>query len=103
SIALLFVSALALSACNTKPGGNATQQAQVTGIGINLASMDKSVVPGDDFYHYANGTWLKNTQIPADRSSIGAFWIADQQREQNSPVLFDWSLKSNPTRQNDEL
>jgi len=103
SIALLFVSALALSACNTKPGGNATQQAQGTGIGINLASMDKSVVPGDDFYHYANGTWLKNTQIPADRSSIGAFWIADQQREKNSRVLFDGILKSNPTSGNDAL
>ena len=103
SIALLFVSTLALSACNTKPGGNATQQAQGTGIGINLASMDKSVVPGDDFYHYANGTWLKNTQIPADRSSIGAFWIADQQREKNSRVLFDGILKSNPTSGNDAL
>jgi len=103
SIALLFVSALALSACNTKPGGNATQQVQGTGIGINLASMDKSVVPGDDFYHYANGTWLKNTQIPADRSSIGAFWIADQQREKNSRVLFDGILKSNPTSGNDAL
>ena len=103
SIALLFVSALALSACNTKSGGNATQQAEGTGIGINLASMDKSVVPGDDFYHYANGTWLKNTQIPADRSSIGAFWIADQQREKNSRVLFDGILKSNPTSGNDAL
>src|SRR4029079_14229080 len=89
------------SACSTKPGGNATQQAEGTGIGINLASMDKSVIPGDDFYHYANGTWLKNTQIPADRSSISAFWIADQQREKNSRVLFDGILQSNPTSGND--
>ena len=103
SIALLFVSALALSACSTKPGGNATQQAEGTGIGINLASMDKSVIPGDDFYHYANGTWLKNTQIPADRSSIGAFWIADQQREKNTRELFDGIIKSNPTSGNEAL
>src|SRR3954469_2816925 len=103
SIVLLCVSALALSACNTKPGGNATQQARGTGIGIDLASMDKSVVPGDDFYHYANGSWLKKTQIPADRSSIGAFWIADQQREKNTRVLFDGILKSNPTGGNDAL
>jgi predicted metalloendopeptidase len=103
SIALLFVSALALSACNTKPGGNATQQAQGSGIGIDLAAMDKSVVPGDDFYNYANGAWLKKTQIPADRSSIGAFWIADQQREKNTRQLFDEILKSNPTSGNDAL
>src|SRR5690349_13016725 len=43
SIALLFVSALALSACNTKPGGNATEQKQGTGIGIDVAAMDTSV------------------------------------------------------------
>jgi predicted metalloendopeptidase len=103
SIALLFVSALALSSCNTKPGGNATQQAQGSGIGIDLAAMDKSVVPGDDFYNYANGAWLKKTQIPADRSSIGAFWIADQQREKNTRQLFDEILKSNPTTGNDAL
>jgi len=103
SIALLFVSTLALSACNTKPGGNATQQAQGTGIGIDLASMDKSIVPGDDFYHYANGSWLKKTQIPADRSSIGAFLIADQQREKNTRELFDGIIKSNPTSGNDAL
>jgi putative endopeptidase len=33
--------------------------------------MDHVVHPGDDFYAYANGTWLRRTQIPADRSSWG--------------------------------
>ncbi|MES2120648.1 MAG: M13 family metallopeptidase [Pseudomonadota bacterium] len=101
SIALLFVSALALSACNTKPGGNAASQ--TPGLGIDVASMDKSVVPGDDFYQYANGTWLKKTKIPEDRSSIGAFWLADQQREKNTRELFDAILKANPTSGNDAL
>ncbi|MFL5492934.1 MAG: M13 family peptidase, partial [Gemmatimonadales bacterium] len=31
--------------------------------------MDTTVQPGDSFYQYANGTWLKQTEIPADRSS----------------------------------
>src|SRR6476469_9937311 len=103
SVALLFVSALALSACNSKSGTNATQQTPGNGVGIDLASMDKAVVPGDDFYHYANGSWLKKTQIPQDRSSIGAFWIADQQREKNTRELFDGIIKSNPTSGNDAL
>jgi predicted metalloendopeptidase len=34
--------------------------------------MDRSVKPGDAFFDYANGTWLKETEIPADRSSYGA-------------------------------
>jgi putative endopeptidase len=39
---------------------------------IDTAAMDRSVEPGDDFFAYANGTWLKDTEIPADRSSYGA-------------------------------
>ena len=41
--------------------------------GLDVAGMDKSVKPGDDFYHYANGTWEKNTPIPPDHeSSLGS-------------------------------
>ena len=79
------------------------QQAQGTEIGIDPAWMDKSVKPGDDFFSYANGTWVKNTQIPADRSRIGGFYIADQEREKNTRELFDDILKSNPTSGNDAL
>src|SRR3954464_12087277 len=40
--------------------------------GIDVAGMDRSVKPGDDFFAYANGTWLKNTEIPPDKSAYGA-------------------------------
>jgi predicted metalloendopeptidase len=33
--------------------------------------MDRSVAPGDDFFAHANGTWVKRTEIPADRGSFG--------------------------------
>ena len=39
--------------------------------GIVVANMDRSVKPGDDFYRYANGDWIKRTEVPSDRSSIG--------------------------------
>ena len=42
------------------------------GQGMDLAGMDRSVPPGDDFFRYANGTWVKTTEIPADRSNYGA-------------------------------
>ncbi|MBL6939274.1 MAG: M13 family metallopeptidase [Alphaproteobacteria bacterium] len=41
--------------------------------GVDLTGMDRSVKPGDNFFYYVNGTWMKKTEIPADRSSIGAF------------------------------
>lgn len=45
--------------------------------GISISHMDRSVKPGDDFYDYANGTWIKNTEIPSDRASIGVFTALD--------------------------
>jgi predicted metalloendopeptidase len=98
---VILASALALGACNTQ--GNKAGQPQGSDIGINLAWMDKSVRPGDDFFRYADGGWVRDTQIPADRSRIGAFWIADLQREKNSRELFDGILKSNPTGGKDAL
>ncbi|WP_262152410.1 M13 family metallopeptidase [Chryseobacterium foetidum] len=41
--------------------------------GINLAYMDKSVRPQDDFFTYVNGNWVKETQIPSDKASWGSF------------------------------
>ena len=41
--------------------------------GIDLAGMDKSIDPGDDFFAYANGGWSRAVQIPGDRPSYGAF------------------------------
>jgi predicted metalloendopeptidase len=101
---MIFVSALALSACNTNTGGNAAQeQKQGNGIGIQTSWMNTAVKPGDDFFTYADGGWVKNTPIPQDRSRIGAFWIADQVREKNTRELFDGILKSNPSSGNDAL
>ena len=41
--------------------------------GVDLTSLDKMVKPGDDFFLYVNGGWLKTAEIPADRASTGSF------------------------------
>ncbi len=43
--------------------------------GIDVAGMDLSVRPQDDFFRYVNGRWADNTTIPADLSSYGTFAI----------------------------
>ncbi len=45
----------------------------VKGIGINVANIDPSVKPCDDFFHYASGNWLKNNPIPAAEVRWGSF------------------------------
>ena len=51
---------------------------------IERANMDTSIQPGDDFYSYANGAWLKANPIPPDQTEWGGFL---QLFENNSEVL----------------
>ena len=95
--ALLLGSAVAtLGPVACKVGDSEAAAAQGTGLGILPASMDTSVKPGDDFYAYANGAWMRDTEIPADRSNIGGFWIADQQTEKNLEALVAELEESEP-------
>ena len=104
SILLLCVSTLALAACNNSIGNDAaTQQVKPGSVsGLDLSSLDKSVKPGDDFFGYANGNWVKRTVIPADRSSVGGFYIADQQREKNALEMMDALLKASAAADSDD-
>ena len=47
------------------PAASATTNAAPT-IGVDVAGIDRSVKPGDDFDAYANGAWRKKTEIPAN-------------------------------------
>src|SRR3569623_945234 len=56
--------------------------------GFDEAGMDKSVAPGDNFYLFSNGTWAKNTPIPADKSNYGAFnLLSDLSEERTKGIL----------------
>jgi putative endopeptidase len=43
--------------------------------------LDRSVKPGSDFFHFANGGWLKANPIPPDRSEWGAYVALDLQNQ----------------------
>jgi predicted metalloendopeptidase len=65
-------------------------------MGINVSSMDKTIKPGDDFYNYANGSWMKNAKIPDDRSSTGSFLVAFEETEKNNKEIITSLLASKP-------
>lgn len=65
--------------------------------GIDLAGMDKSVDPGDDFFSYANGGWFKTVEIPADRPAYGAFdMIAEKVRTRTADLIKGAGKSSEP-------
>ena len=68
--------------------------AQAKTAGIDAAGMDTAIRPGDDFFMYANGTWYKNTEIPADRSSLGAFNVIDDVVKKRTASLIEHAEKA---------
>ena len=57
--------------------------------GVDLAGMDKSVKPGDDFYRYVNGKWLDTAQIPADKSYYGSLTVVFEKTEADLHAIVD--------------
>ncbi len=88
-LSLALVLMLAVSIPQALPLGNVDKPH-----GLDLAGMDKSVDPGDDFFGYTNGEWLKTTPIPNDRSSYGVFDILAEEANRRTSDLIKEAGKS---------
>lgn len=91
----ILAAAIASALCGT-PALAATAAAHGPDIGIDLAGIDHSVKPGDEFFDYANGNWLKTAQIPADRSSTGTFLKIFELTERHTSDLIRNAGASHP-------
>src|ERR1700760_4271249 len=64
--------------------------------GCDLAGMDTATKPGDDFYRYANGTWMDKTQIPPDKPAYSLRLAMTDLTEQRLHEMMDsFSTKPN--------
>lgn len=78
---ITMVAALAVAALAADAQAPAATQGAVHG--VNKADMDMSVRPGDDFYQYAGGGWLKANPMKPEYSSYGVFNdLAETNRKQ---------------------
>lgn len=91
ALGALILAAVPAAAKDKTPAASAAETAakpEIGEFGFDLAGMDKSVQPGDDFYAYANGIWAKNTQIPDDKSNYGMFTaLADLSQKRTREIL----------------
>jgi putative endopeptidase len=64
------------------------------GAGIDLAGIDRAVVPGEDFFAHANGAWLKTTEIPPDRAAYGAAGLVNDLTSRRTAELIQQAAAS---------
>ncbi len=62
--------------------------------GIAVTDIDRSLKPGDDFFRYTNGEWLKRTEIPPDRASVGVFNTLNDVANKRTAGLIEEAAKS---------
>ncbi|WP_312598777.1 M13-type metalloendopeptidase [Brevundimonas sp.] len=67
--------------------------------GFDLAGRDTAVKPGDDFNEYANGTYLRTTEIPADKARFGPFDVLYENAQAQLKAIIEASA-SNPVNAN---
>lgn len=91
----LLALSLSLTACNN--AGTEMAKPVLGTYGIATEHMDVSVKPGDNFFEYVNGTWLANTEIPADRARYGSFNVlADEAEERVRAIIETAASKDQP-------
>jgi len=82
-------------------GAPACRKAPPLTTGVDLAGMDTSVAPGDDFNAYANGGWIKATPIPADKPSYGIGEILVDETRKHTLALIQEAAQAGSTASGD--
>ncbi len=84
-IILYFLICLSTFSCKTKTG--------VTHEDVFAADIDTTVSPGQDFFQYANGKWIKDNPIPADESSWGIGNVVYNENQQRLREISETAAK----------
>jgi len=83
----ILVAWLAAAIPGTAAARGAT--AAIGSYGLDLAGRDEAVRPQDDFFRYANGTWLDEFEIPPDLATYGSFVQLFLQSEENVKAIVE--------------
>lgn len=82
---IVFILYILFSGCNQK--NELTHD-------ILANNIDKSISPKEDFFMYANGTWIKNNPIPAEESSWGLAYLVQEELYERLKIVNEKALKS---------
>ena len=65
--------------------------------GLDVAELDRSVLPQDDLYRHVNAAWLRRTDIPSDRVTYGVFAELTEKTERDLEVIIE-EIAAKPQR-----
>jgi putative endopeptidase len=85
-------------AAPAEPAPPAAPKPTLGDYGFDTSGMDTTVLPGNNFYQYANGTWAKNTPIPADKSNYGMFTMLDDLSKERTKVIIEEAPKDGSSK-----
>lgn len=100
----LFLPAAAIllfTACQNDKNHQAAETDQRT-VFFDTAGMDSTVKPGDNFFLYANGKWMKNAKIPQTETGWGSFYTLYNDNLKNLRTILENAAKSNVTKGSNE-
>ena len=94
-LASCWVAMTSLAVASLSPGA-ACAQSKSSSKSVEWAGMDSSVSPGDDFFEYANGGWVKSTPIPPDKPGWGTFYELAEDATRRTHELLQETVASSP-------
>ncbi len=92
-MALTTLTAVAITGCQ-KSSEDAADGGKGKYPAIEFGNMDKTVNPGDDFFLFVNGTWVKNTKIPSDYSDYGVFHELHDKNQEDLKQIFEEAARN---------
>src|SRR5437763_9185743 len=78
------------------PGFAPAARCTTTPPGVRPPEIRRSGKPGDNFFEYSNGEWLKRTEIPPDRGSLSVFSLLNDIAVKRTSQMIEEIAKSNP-------
>ena len=96
---LLFstLALLAIGSCKSSGSHEDAEQNSRTSF-FDVTGMDSAVKPGDNFFEYANGKWIKTNKIPDDQSGWGSFYTLYEENQKKLKSLIEEAAKKDASK-----
>ena len=72
-----------------------TEEKTMLRSGIDFSRVDSTVRPQDDFYRHVNGTWLKEFELPKDKSRYATFTVLREKAREDVKKIIEEASKTN--------